>query len=440
MKLKLLFLLLFFSVFTYSQSELFFFKDSSSNISFKTIEFQKFKPLKKTILEKNSNATFWFKIPANKSNFNYIFRVKSIRVSNAKAYQDFKEVPKLKNQRYVSFKISRNSDVFVKVSSKFSSYFPAELIKEDVSLYKEKIQFLINGFYYGIAFLVILFSVFYFYFFKDNSFLYHAFLLMSLTFSFAAGDGIFYFFNVNTNNLEFIIVLNYIFLVYSATKFSNNFLMFDSYYPKLKKYTSFVIIVISLVVVLYLISDKNELFIILNTLTFILLLAYWFLGLTLFRKNTHTKLFIFSYAIILFSGVDFFLLKNFGISFIDSNSANMKIGGFIQIIILSFAILFREKKLRKFNYFMKNEIIKFSKEIKVLTNQNNDEPIKESIENLSVREREVFNLIVAGKANKEIASEVNISVNTVKFHVKNIYVKLNVKSRKEVLVIKKDLK
>lgn len=263
---------------------------------------------------------------------------------------------------------------------------------------------------------------------------------MSLTFSFAAGDGLFYFFNVNTNNLEFIIVLNYIFLVYSATKFSNNFLMFDSYYPKLKKYTSFVIIVISLVVVLYLISDKNELFIILNTLTFILLLAYWFLGLTLFRKNTHTKLFIFSYAIILFSGVDFFLLKNFGISFIDSNSANMKIGGFIQIIILSFAILFREKKLRKFNYFMKNEIIKFSKEIKALTNQNNDEPIKESIENLSVREREVFNLIVAGKANKEIASEVNISVNTVKFHVKNIYVKLNVKSRKEVLVIKKDLK
>ena len=89
---------------------------------------------------------------------------------------------------------------------------------------------------------------------------------------------------------------------------------------------------------------------------------------------------------------------------------------------------------------MKNEIIKFSKEIKALTNQNNDEPIKESIENLSVREREVFNLIVAGKANKEIASEVNISVNTVKFHVKNIYVKLNVKSRKEVLVIKKDLK
>ena len=89
---------------------------------------------------------------------------------------------------------------------------------------------------------------------------------------------------------------------------------------------------------------------------------------------------------------------------------------------------------------MKNEIKKFSKELAELSLQNNEEPKKESIENLSVREREIFDLITFGKSNKEIASEANISVNTVKFHVKNIYGKLNIKKRKDLLFIDNSFK
>jgi ATP/maltotriose-dependent transcriptional regulator MalT len=56
---------------------------------------------------------------------------------------------------------------------------------------------------------------------------------------------------------------------------------------------------------------------------------------------------------------------------------------------------------------------------------------------LSVRENEIFELIVSSKSNQEIANQSNISLNTVKFHIKNIYEKLQVKSRKEVLHIAK---
>ena len=167
---------------------------------------------------------------------------------------------------------------------------------------------------------------------------------------------------------------------------------------------------------------------------------YYFISILLFKKSVHNKIFTIGYVILLFSGLDFFVFKNFGISLFESNSSTIKVGGFVQIIALSFAVLFREKSLRKYNFFMKNEIIKFSKEIEELTNEKNLEPKKESIENLSLREREVFNLIVVGKSNKQIASEVNISVNTVKYHVKKIYGKLNIKNRKEVLIIKNSLK
>ena len=84
---------------------------------------------------------------------------------------------------------------------------------------------------------------------------------------------------------------------------------------------------------------------------------------------------------------------------------------------------------------MRKEIVNYSKQ---LDNQNISETQDEnySIVELSTRERQVFNLIILGKSNKEIAIEISVSVNTVKFHVKNIYEKLNIKNRKEALKYK----
>jgi len=54
-------------------------------------------------------------------------------------------------------------------------------------------------------------------------------------------------------------------------------------------------------------------------------------------------------------------------------------------------------------------------------------------EALSEREYEILQLVVQGKNNKEIATEVFLSVNTIKFHLKNIYLKLKVKNRMQVM-------
>jgi NarL family two-component system response regulator LiaR len=53
----------------------------------------------------------------------------------------------------------------------------------------------------------------------------------------------------------------------------------------------------------------------------------------------------------------------------------------------------------------------------------------ESPEKLTERETEVLRLIALGKSNKEIASDLSVSETTVKTHVSNILMKLNLPSR-----------
>ena len=54
---------------------------------------------------------------------------------------------------------------------------------------------------------------------------------------------------------------------------------------------------------------------------------------------------------------------------------------------------------------------------------------------ISEIEKNILELVGRGKTNKEIADMLNMSVNTVKYHLKKIYKVGNLKSRKEVLKI-----
>ncbi len=51
---------------------------------------------------------------------------------------------------------------------------------------------------------------------------------------------------------------------------------------------------------------------------------------------------------------------------------------------------------------------------------------------LSARQKEVFDLIIAGKSNKEIMSELSIEQSTLKTHINKIYKTLGIDSRKQV--------
>ena len=58
---------------------------------------------------------------------------------------------------------------------------------------------------------------------------------------------------------------------------------------------------------------------------------------------------------------------------------------------------------------------------------------QELIAPLTEREIETLQLSLEGLPNSEIAEKLFVSINTIKFHLRNIYLKLGVKGKKEVL-------
>jgi len=73
--------------------------------------------------------------------------------------------------------------------------------------------------------------------------------------------------------------------------------------------------------------------------------------------------------------------------------------------------------------------------------QKNDlSPSQQLVNPLSEREIEILNLIATGLKNKEIAEQLIISLNTVLYHIKNIYRKLGVNKRTLAITKAKEIK
>ena len=52
-----------------------------------------------------------------------------------------------------------------------------------------------------------------------------------------------------------------------------------------------------------------------------------------------------------------------------------------------------------------------------------------TLSDLTPREMQILQLVLAGQTNKEIAAELFVSEKTVEFHLKNIYTKVGVRKR-----------
>lgn len=97
---------------------------------------------------------------------------------------------------------------------------------------------------------------------------------------------------------------------------------------------------------------------------------------------------------------------------------------FLMVVISSFLVaIYYIINKRKFSSLL-NEIKEHSK--------IRSEGFDTQLNGLTDRQREVYDLIISGKTNKEIMNELFIEQSTLKSHINQIYGKLNIKSRSEL--------
>jgi DNA-binding NarL/FixJ family response regulator len=97
---------------------------------------------------------------------------------------------------------------------------------------------------------------------------------------------------------------------------------------------------------------------------------------------------------------------------------------FMLVVISSFLVVIyiqsNKRKIASLSNQIKNQSKYESEEMESLLNE------------LTERQREVYDLIISGKTNKEIMAELFIEQSTLKTHINQIYRKLNIKNRKEL--------
>ncbi len=141
-----------------------------------------------------------------------------------------------------------------------------------------------------------------------------------------------------------------------------------------------------------------------------------------FRENFHLKHTIIAFGQLVFSMLLLFQIARFS-RFQSGWSTELWIAAFS--IIFLFIGIFLSKKLQK------EKIV----EKKVFVQKEEFTVNKEKLEqlNISKREYEVLQLICKGMSNQQIAEALFVSENTVKKHVSNLFLKLNVERRTEAI-------
>lgn len=144
---------------------------------------------------------------------------------------------------------------------------------------------------------------------------------------------------------------------------------------------------------------------------------------------TKLKDYLYKHQRILGMGIIFLFLSLISFSF-DNHEARLLWNIYPQVGVLLVLVIALAAYI-----WLRIEKYKTRLLIEKLKGEGAKNPKQHLLAELSTRQLEVFELIQAGKSNKEIMAELNIEQSTLKTHINQIYKILGIKHRKEVKTI-----
>lgn len=292
-----------------------------------------------------------------------------------------------------------------------------------------------TGFYYGFLLCIVICNFFFYLKFSEKVYFYYLVFLCTYAVAILCRDGSM---NLILPNRFLIDLEGVSRLLTQITMFLFAFVFLDfrTYVPQFKRYAIILVISMTLMEMGYFITGNLLFYTIADSIAMFSFLITWLVCFLFMRKIIFTRFYIPGYAILIVFGIHFLFSYNFGLIPNNGQTLFLKIASITDMLIFTYAISYRmdvlNKEYRKSIKELRMMLIDLQKRLGnssfyVLLEKNT---ITNKV--LTVQELKVLKCIHQGMVNREIAEQLFVSTNTIKFHVRNIYKKLNVKNRNEV--------
>lgn len=426
-------------------------------VAFKALDIKPFEPLADNQhLPFHNSGVYWFKIDIENKHpgKDLIISIKNPHLDSVFLFQrlssgiivtdtagnNFKHKDNT-YLRYVRFRVDGNSTtVWLKTRLKKEILFPVT-VNTVVDFYQaEGLSLLKLGIYYGFAVIVLLTNIILYFSFREPKFLYYSLLILMIALLYAYADGLYALVSRNPLWLNYASLPVMLGAAIASVIFSVKFLELDNTYTYLYRISIALLILMALCFLAYVIFDWTGACILGNMILPLLLTLYWLVALSRFKRQTAARFFVFASTLSLLFTLNFFIFRFIGLDFLNLVPGELKIGNILQMFILSIGILHRVKILHKEHAFYREEIQRYLKGRTVVElEEKGTEPARDAFAqlqeqfSLSERELDVLKLLADGHTNQQIGDRLYLSANTVKFHIRNIYLKMGINNRTQAV-------
>lgn len=296
------------------------------------------------------------------------------------------------------------------------------------------VNYLLTGLYYGFVFMVLTLCLLLFTAFRERYVLYYVIFLFTITLSIAHSDGLLALV-LGKGALKFTGPVSHLLTGIAGILFGTQLLNIKGRV----KFRWYGLLLTGLLYITGLVTGAEVFSYIADWGVFIVLASVWIAGFEGIKTNLQSRYVILAYAAILFAGMDFYILKPVGISVINASHIELKLAGIIEMTGFIVFTIYKIALLRKENRLYKieinepvNETAKLNFYAAATVSTVNYNHLK-TLYGLTDCEVKVLKCITGGFNNTQISKELFISVNTVKYHVRNIYEKLDINSKSQAI-------
>ncbi|MBL4663640.1 MAG: 7TM-DISM domain-containing protein [Flavobacteriaceae bacterium] len=333
------------------------------------------------------------------------------------------------------FSFSENSYKFVLVdnNSAGASLEDNSIVRNEASIDSHTI--FRQGLYYGFAVMLVLLNLVCFFLFEEKTFLYYSLSLVTMSILLFFSDGLFSL--LGLDNLELLLnnqtLFSFIATIFGAL-FVSKYLNLNEFLPKLK-YITITLFGLSAILMAMGWASQNPIYFIgTNVVLFTILTTYFLAGIYLFSKKNYAKFLVIASFIPLLFCIDFFVLNPLGINFLSTQTTHIKAASIAEMLIITYAIMFRMQSIKEENIIRQTELRIFIKRQEASSVRKKTEKLVEDVylENLIMHydldglEIKLLQYISEGKENHKIARKLKTTEHEIEELTKDLYEKLEI--------------